>query len=87
VVDASCVVAALVDDGTDYSGTAAGIAGSYNRRRRPGRDFECGHKRPQRQGLESLLDRLGGDPATLAAHYRRAMQLERDFLIAAHAAR
>lgn len=37
--------------------------------------------------LESLLDRLGGDPATLAAHYRRAMQLERDFFIAAHAAR
>jgi thiaminase/transcriptional activator TenA len=38
-------------------------------------------------GLESLVDRLGGDPATLGAHYRRAMLLERDFFAAAHAAR
>jgi thiaminase/transcriptional activator TenA len=37
--------------------------------------------------LESLLDRLGGDPATVAAHYRRAMLLERDFFVAAYAAR
>lgn len=36
--------------------------------------------------LDALVDRLGGDPATMAAHYRRAMRLERDFFAAAHAA-
>lgn len=33
--------------------------------------------------LEGLLDRLGGDPATVAAHYRTAMRLEHDFFVAA----
>lgn len=33
--------------------------------------------------LESLLDRLGGEPATVAAHYRRAMRLELAFFEAA----
>jgi thiaminase/transcriptional activator TenA len=33
--------------------------------------------------LEDLLDRLDGDPAVVAAHYRAAMQLERAFFTAA----
>ncbi|CAA9261260.1 MAG: Thiaminase II involved in salvage of thiamin pyrimidine moiety, TenA subgroup with Cys in active site [uncultured Acidimicrobiales bacterium] len=35
--------------------------------------------------LEGLLDRLGGDPDTVAAHYRRAMQLELAFFDSAAA--
>lgn len=34
--------------------------------------------------LERLLDRLGGDPATTAAHYRTAMRLELAFFDAHH---
>jgi thiaminase len=34
--------------------------------------------------LEDLLDRLGGDPAVMAAHYRKAMRLELAFFAAAH---
>ena len=34
--------------------------------------------------LDGLVDRLGGDPATMADHYRRAMGLERDFFAAAY---
>lgn len=34
--------------------------------------------------LERLLDRLGGDPSTIAAHYRTAMRLELAFFAAAH---
>lgn len=37
--------------------------------------------------LDGLVDRLGGDPATMASHYRRAMGLERDFFAAAYEAR
>lgn len=34
--------------------------------------------------LERLLDRLGGDPATVADHYRTAMRLELAFFAAPH---
>jgi thiaminase (transcriptional activator TenA) len=34
--------------------------------------------------LEALLDRLGGDPAVMTAHYRTAMRLELAFFAAAH---
>lgn len=34
--------------------------------------------------LEELLDRLGGDPAVVAGHYRTAMRLELAFFTAAH---
>lgn len=34
--------------------------------------------------LEELLDRLGGDPVTLADHYRTAMRLELGFFAAHH---
>jgi thiaminase (transcriptional activator TenA) len=37
--------------------------------------------------LDDLVDRLGGDPSTMADHYRRAMRLERDFFAAAYDAR
>lgn len=35
-------------------------------------------------GLEDLLDRLDGDPAAHASHYRTAMELELAFFAAAH---
>ena len=36
------------------------------------------------RALEDLLDRLGGDPAAVAGHYRTAMRLELAFFTAAH---